>query len=461
MKNNKSTKSLLSILILSVLGGCNSGVTSQPTPTTHNAVNHVDSSGVYKSAMTLHSNEEDLDTSFKYVVAQDDVAILTNNGTLVTSKESELVYVNSADYSYIPKDVIYLSKYNGDIAMGGKSGNVYYSDSKFKKVIKDNVGDATTSVYGVSKIEGKIFAVGFNGKVFLRDSVDGAEQDRKVINLGGSTLYSIVSDNTNKNIVAVGNSGTIWLSEDGGQHWNKKTAPGVTVNLYKAAYINGDFYAIGDSGTIIQSRDDGKTWTKYSFTDDIAGVHFKNIATVNDNGLYKIIVVGTNGTILNSNDNGRTWVQVNSGTKEHLSGVDCMTPKKDGVCYAVGPDTILRSLDHGSHWDHAATPRQLPKAKLQFDSLSTKCGVGGDVNTLRLTNSSEFIGEVHPNIAITFENFDVKLKTTECNLSASNPTCLVEYTRAECSRFNLKTEVSAIAGDGGKLATWRIQSYGI
>ena len=127
-----------------------------------------------------------------------------------------------------------------------------------------------------------------------------------------------------------------------------------------------------------------------------------------------------------------------------------MTPKKDGVCYAVGPNTILKSIDHGSHWDHVATPRPLPQSELKFEHKQARCGYGSE--TLSLTNISQFTRSVvDVNLAITVDDGEIELQTKECHLSALNPTCTVKYSSMCYPGFQAEISASANGYEPAKL----------
>jgi hypothetical protein len=59
-------------------------------------------------------------------------------------------------------------------------------------------------------------------------------------------------------IVAVGNSGEVVSSSDGGASWTRRTS-GKTTNLVSIAYGNGRYVAVGNSGVVLTSLD-GVSW---------------------------------------------------------------------------------------------------------------------------------------------------------------------------------------------------------
>jgi photosystem II stability/assembly factor-like uncharacterized protein len=121
------------------------------------------------------------------------------------------------------------------------------------------------------------------------------------------SFYAVTFDGQDKGI-AVGDSGLIVASTDGGVHWTERTS-GVRMRLYGVAYRSGMATAVGDSGTILHSSDDGISWqVQWSgVSEPLCGVSFADSLTG--------IVVGARGTIL----------QTTSG------GVDGVSPKEPQV----------------------------------------------------------------------------------------------------------------------------------
>jgi hypothetical protein len=76
-----------------------------------------------------------------------------------------------------------------------------------------------------------------------------------------------------------------------------------TPSLADVHYANGAFVAVGDSGYIKVSSDGGYTWAQHTST---TSENLKGVTYNEDDGVW--IVVGNNNTILTSINNGITWV---------------------------------------------------------------------------------------------------------------------------------------------------------
>jgi photosystem II stability/assembly factor-like uncharacterized protein len=108
--------------------------------------------------------------------------------------------------------------------------------------------------------------------------------------------------------------------------------------------------AVGGSGAVLVSDDGGASWADQS---DASGRYLYGIACPSST---RCIAVGDAGTILISGrgrKGGQTWTRVRSGTTEPLSSVSC---PEGGHCYAVGDGgTVLVSSNSGTTWDEAAS----------------------------------------------------------------------------------------------------------
>jgi len=102
---------------------------------------------------------------------------------------------------------------------------------------------------------------------------------------------------------AVGLTGTILNTTDGGKNWNLQTS-GVTFNLLGVQFINSNVgYAIGWSGTILKTIDGGINWNK-QFSG--ASVHLTGVHFINENIGW---ITGDYGTILHTTNGGVTFVE--------------------------------------------------------------------------------------------------------------------------------------------------------
>lgn len=210
-----------------------------------------------------------------------------------------------------------------------------------------------------------------------------------------STIDKVESNVTNnlnsiffandKFAVAVGDSGTIIISNDGGLSWSKKKFD-KKINLSDIhCFPNGKTILIGDSSVIYYSKNfldtlqllpvqKGYTFLKIHFIDDQIGFITGNkgliLKTVNGGvNWYKVITnttslifdvdffdlrkgfaVGWNGLLLKTTNGGESWYRVeNIVSDNYLKSIDLLS---NGYGIIAGGDaTILRTSNYGEEWE--------------------------------------------------------------------------------------------------------------
>lgn len=140
----------------------------------------------------------------------------------------------------------------------------------------------------------------------------------------------------------VGYAGNIFKTADGGLNWEKQNS-GTTNNLSSVYFIdNMEGYAIGANGTIVKTTNGGTSWELQTtgITNDLKSIYF----TSNDVGYS----VGVGGTILKTINGGTNWALKTSGVTTNLNSI-YFTNKNTG--YAVGSNgVILKTINEGEDW---------------------------------------------------------------------------------------------------------------
>ncbi len=132
------------------------------------------------------------------------------------------------------------------------------------------------------------------------------------------------------------------------------------------------FVAVGSSGGIFTSTDGGTTWTQVvsNTPNNLNGVSFVG-------GIF--IVTGANGTLLTSPD-GITWTTQTSNTPNALRGAAFGLVAGQGLYVAVGDaGTIVTSSDSGTTWSAVAPPLAQNLRNVVFGSRFVAVGQGGAV----------------------------------------------------------------------------------
>jgi photosystem II stability/assembly factor-like uncharacterized protein len=102
---------------------------------------------------------------------------------------------------------------------------------------------------------------------------------------------------------AVGDSGLVLVTADGGKTWARENTPPTNVSLISVAISGSRSIAVGQQGTIL-IRDDRKPWRKIEPVTDRRLLR----VSLNKDGLA--IAVGAFGTLLKSTDGGETWAEL-------------------------------------------------------------------------------------------------------------------------------------------------------
>ena len=136
---------------------------------------------------------------------------------------------------------------------------------------------------------------------------------------------------------AVGESGTILATQNGGESWQSQTS-GTSKDLWSVQFL-GDGkrgWAVGESGTILTTQNGGESWqSQTSGTSN----YLWSVQFLGDG--KRGWAVGESGTILTTQNGGESWQSQTSGTSKGLWSVQFLGDGKRG--WAVGESgTILR-----------------------------------------------------------------------------------------------------------------------
>ena len=193
------------------------------------------------------------------------------------------------------------------------------------------------AIFFIDGLEGR--AVGKSG-VILKSENGGNTWTKDGIVATAQNLKSVYFHDTQKG-TAVGNKGTIVSTGNGGASWTMQNS-GTSANLYGITFSNLQTgWAVGDSGIVLKSTNGGTSWQKriidfYPLLD----VSFANP----DNGW----AVGIYGRIKRTSNGGNTWTNQSSGTGSNLRDVQFLNPN---LGWAVGDSgTIIKTTNGGTTW---------------------------------------------------------------------------------------------------------------
>lgn len=144
---------------------------------------------------------------------------------------------------------------------------------------------------------------------------------------------------------AVGSSGLILATKDGGKTWAPQ-ASGTQASLNSVSFHSDGQrgWAVGDGGVIVATTDGGQTWAPQRS----GTLEWLNAVSFNIDG-QRGWAVGGYGAIVATTDGGKTWAPQQSGTRATLRSISLNADGQRG--WAVGEGgAIVVTMDGGRTW---------------------------------------------------------------------------------------------------------------
>ncbi len=216
--------------------------------------------------------------------------------------------------------------------------------------------DAATlaPLLGAARAGKRMVAVGDFGTVLLSD--DEGKTFRQAAKVPVSSSLTAVSFADDKQGWAVGQWGAILHTADGGETWaiqrleTQEDRPLFSVHFFNAS----EGVAVGLWSLVLRTQDGGKTWSAVDLpAPPDGGRADRNLFRAFVSAKGSLLVAAERGMVLRSNDRGQTWQYLNTGYKGSFwSGVAL----KDGTLLVGGlRGTIYRSTDDGHSWQRSAS----------------------------------------------------------------------------------------------------------
>ncbi len=211
-------------------------------------------------------------------------------------------------------------------------------------------------------------------------------------------LYSVSVIDAD-HVVAVGDHGAAWWSEDGGESWRRgRTA--TDRPLYAVSMADrASGWAVGQQGVILHTRDGGRSWTLEA---DRNGDHRSHLFGVHALDARRAVAVGSWGARLATRDGGESWtdhslrvtpdhpqfVWLSASERETLQrggsvfedvvlqDVSCLAGTDD--CWLVGEfGSTFRSRDGGESWTRGEIASDTGSVSIAFPAGGTALGDDG------------------------------------------------------------------------------------
>lgn len=162
------------------------------------------------------------------------------------------------------------------------------------------------------------------------------------------------------NIIAVGNSGKMYRSANGGVTYISTTVSG-TPNLYSVTSFGNDVWMTGDNGNIIKTLKTASSNTVYNAGD--AGT-FNSVYFVNSNTGF---VCGPSGRVYKSVNGGVNWSLSNTGISSGNGTLNsvCFKDENNGTIVANNGN-IFVTTDGGNSWSLETSPTSNNLLKIKY-----------------------------------------------------------------------------------------------
>ncbi|MBI5473853.1 MAG: T9SS type A sorting domain-containing protein [Ignavibacteriae bacterium] len=219
--------------------------------------------------------------------------------------------------------------------------------------------------------------VGSDGLILRTGPSDGWQ----ILSYGILPPLNGVSFADTLNGVAVGASGTIVWTTNGGTSWHPVSS-GVSHELLAVEMISPSLMIVtGDSGTILKSTDKGATWTRQN-----SGT-FRKLYGISFVSPTMGTVVGDSGLVLRTRDGGQTWLkQTLVGTIYDVAFVNASL----GVAVAkpaLGISYVFRTIDSGATWTYIPTASNYRPRAVAFNTLESATFVNQPGRIYRSTDA--------------------------------------------------------------------------
>ncbi len=208
---------------------------------------------------------------------------------------------------------------------------------------------------------------------YVRIRVDGVTRDSMPV--GPALRFADFGSNSTG--IAVGDSGTILRSTNGGLNWTPATS-GTTASLYGVSMpATNTGFAVGAGGVVVKTTT-GTAWSTIASgtTQDLLATSWAS-TTVG-------WAVGKGGTIIKSS-NGTSFTSQTSGTTQDLNGTS-FTSTNNGNAVGNG-GVILRTTNGGSTWSPQTSGTTQNLNAVHFPASATGFAVGDSGIILKTTNS--------------------------------------------------------------------------
>ncbi|MCU1758655.1 YCF48-related protein [Pseudomonas sp. 14P_8.1_Bac3] len=209
-------------------------------------------------------------------------------------------------------------------------------------------------INGLLNLGSRVVAVGERGSILLSDDQGVSWQPASVDTQRNATLTAVVALDDQR-LLSVGHDGWILRSQDAGSHWQEIRYDADLGEPLLGIWSGGgdNVMAFGSFGKFYQSLDAGQTWTPRSL--DIDSAHLNSMAGGKDG---RRMLVGEQGLVLRTADAGQHWQTLPAFYSGSLFGIVRLSAD-NWVTYGMRGHVFV-SHDFGDTWTQINVGNQLP-----------------------------------------------------------------------------------------------------
>lgn len=199
----------------------------------------------------------------------------------------------------------------------------------------------------------RAIAVGERGTVLISEN-GGA--DWKAFRSGKTTrTLTSAAALDDRTWIGAGHGGVLLRSEDGGRTGQLiETEAGKDSFLGLTVLSPTTVLAYGAFGLMLRSEDAGRTWKRQQVIDAEFDRHINRIIA----GKNMLLLAGESGTLARSTDGGLTWAKLASPYEGSFFGA-AVTPQDSLLAFGMR-GSVYRSTDQGASWSKVDVPTKLP-----------------------------------------------------------------------------------------------------
>ncbi len=285
----------------------------------------------------------------------------------------------------------------------GESGKIFYTENSGNNWSVEDSG----TIQDLNSIEfvDVPIAVGDSGVVIVKDG--DSWFDNSIV--GASNLYDVSVVNYQSL-----NDSLVFVSGMGGEVWkwynnswiDLSSVTGVNSDIYGIDFVNETHgIAVGASGVIIGTEDGGASWEPRDVPEAVQGFSFYDVAFINP---IRAFVVGENGTLLRSSGTGDSaigynWLVWDTGSSSTINSIGYSSINK---VWIVGNDNFIAlTKDGGKSFYNQSQPQTIDT---DFSGVSFVDGSNGFMvgeSGIALYTNREGIDPAQLDTAIKFDTF--------------------------------------------------------